>query len=85
MFASTRQATSFLKAGWAANGANRYAFLPFTILSVGFKGCVRFRYHCCPMPTRLLVKMYTASPEEIGKMMNIAANEIGMNFIIACC
>ena len=37
------------------------------------------------MPTRLLVKMYTASPLEIGNTINIAANESGMNFIIICC
>jgi len=29
--------------------------------------------------------MYTARPLEIGKIMNIPANESGMNFIIICC
>ena len=37
------------------------------------------------MPTKLLVRMYNASPLENGKTTNITANEIGMSFIICCC
>ena len=37
------------------------------------------------MPTKLLVKIYTANPLEIGEMMKIPAIVIGMIFIIICC
>src|SRR6266478_734896 len=64
-----------------------YDFLPrvaFTGACAG-KGCLRFRYHCCAIPTTLLVRIYTASPLEIGEIMKIAAIEMGMIFIIICC
>src|SRR5262249_28468612 len=57
----------------------------FLALTGAFVGWARFRYHCWPMPTRLLVRMYTARPLEIGKSTNIRAKEMGMNFIIICC
>src|SRR5256884_9159051 len=37
------------------------------------------------MPTTLLVRIYTASPLEIGEIMKMPAMEMGMIFIMACC
>ena len=37
------------------------------------------------MPTRLLVRIYTARPLEIGEIMKIPAMVTGMIFIIICC
>jgi len=49
-------------------------------------GWVRFRYHCCRIPTKLLVRIYNARPLENGKTTNMTAKLIGMIFIIcACC
>ena len=62
-----------------------YDFFPRTGFAGAGAGCVRFRYHCCAIPTKLLVRIYTASPLENGKTTNMAAMLMGMNFIIACC
>ena len=44
--------------------ALRYGFLPFLLRGFpgGGSGCLRFKYHCCPTPTTLLVRIYTARP-----------------------
>src|SRR5580700_4506862 len=61
-------------------------FLPREIcFAAAGAGCVLFRYHCCPIPTKLLVRIYNASPLENGKIMKLPANMIGMIFIICCC
>src|SRR5437879_13741503 len=48
-------------------------------------GCVRFSHHCCTIPTKLLVRIYTARPLEMGEIMNSPAMVTGMIFIIICC
>ena len=48
-------------------------------------GCCRFSQYCCPMPTKLLVRIYTANPLEIGEIIKIPAIVIGITFIIICC
>src|SRR6185369_5257707 len=64
-----------------------YAFLPFTtFVDTGtVTGCERFSHHCCRIPTKLLVRIYTASPLEIGEIMKMPAMVTGMIFIIICC
>ena len=45
--------------------ATRYDFFPFfprAGLPGAGSGCFRFRYHCWPIPTTLLVRIYTAKP-----------------------
>src|ERR1700693_2282777 len=64
-----------------------YYFLPRTgfVTGAAITGWWRFKYHCCPMPTMLLVRIYTAKPLEIGEIMKIPAMVTGMIFIIICC
>src|SRR5271167_928116 len=72
----------------ACGGVSRTSyFLPREIcFAAAGAGCVRFKYHCCTIPTRLLVRIYNARPLENGKTMKLPANMIGMIFIIcACC
>src|SRR5271167_3981914 len=67
--------------------AKSYDFFPRVIFAgaAAGTGCVRFKYHCWPMPTTLLVRMYTAKPLEIGEIIKIPAMVTGMIFIIICC
>ena len=46
---------------------------------------MRFKCHCCKMAIALLVKIYSASPLEIGKTMNIPPNMIGVSAIMRAC
>src|ERR1700720_3409536 len=63
-----------------------YDFLPFAgFTATAVTGCVRFSHHCCKMPTRLLVRIYTAKPLEMGEIMKMPAIVTGMIFIIICC
>src|ERR1700730_11551450 len=63
-----------------------YDFLPRAGLAgAAATGCVRFSHTCCKIPTRLLVRIYTARPLEIGEIMKIPAMVMGMIFIIICC
>src|ERR1700742_940696 len=48
-------------------------------------GCCLFSQYCCPMPTILLVKIYTANPLEIGEIMKMPDIVIGITLIIICC
>src|SRR5581483_1375891 len=75
--------------GRGTSSAHKYKlaqpFLPRAALAGAAGGWLRFRYHCCTMPTRLLVRMYTASPLGYGITTNIAAIPMGITFIIICC
>src|SRR5260370_42614866 len=66
-----------------------FLFFPFfpraCVGAAAGKGCVRFSHHCCKMPTRLLVRIYTAKPLEMGEIMKMPAIVTGMIFIIICC
>src|ERR1700682_5308136 len=60
-------------------------FLPCVWIAAAGNGCVRFSHHCCKIPTKLLVRIYTARPLEMGEIMNSPAMVTGMIFIIICC
>src|SRR5215469_12342722 len=70
---------------WASTlSAARYFFARVGLTGAG-RGCVRFRYHCCRIPTRLLVRIYNAKPLENGKITNMTEKVMGMSFIIWAC
>ena len=46
---------------------------------------MRFKCHCWRIAIALLVKIYSASPLEIGKMINIPPSMIGVSAIMRAC
>src|SRR6266436_6517615 len=62
-----------------------FPFFPRVWIAAAGKGCVRFSHHCCKIPTKLLVRIYTARPLDMGEIMNNPAIVTGMIFIIICC
>ena len=62
-----------------------FASFPRVWVTAAGNGCVRFSHHCCRIPTRLLVRIYTAKPLEMGEIINNPAIVTGMIFIIICC
>ena len=62
----------------------RYFFF-FAGCTTAVTGCCLFNQYCWPIPTMLLVRIYTASPLEIGEIIKMPAIVIGITFIIICC